>query len=86
MAQSFYHLTPHNDPQEPYICEDCRAMSAEEEQALRQAAFDIGEALLDALDTYTDVNPETSYRAIFLALRYMDWRLRHECEEDAADA
>lgn len=91
MSQSFFSLTPHNDPHHgPHICADCAAdMSAEpeaESKANMDAAIALGHALLEALDAYTDLHEETTYRHIFEALAYIHWRLQRERDEDAADA
>lgn len=92
MAKSFFHLTPDNDPHAhgPRICADCAAEMAEEPEAERtanrQAAIALGNALLEALDAYTDVHEDTTYRHIFEGLAFLHWMLQRERDEEEADA
>ena len=90
MPQSFFHLTPNHDAYGLHICAECAATQAGEPEAVRQgnmrAAIALGDALLEALDAYTDRHDETTYRHCFEALAYMHWYLRREHAEEEADA
>jgi hypothetical protein len=83
MAQSFFQLTPITEPP-PDAYED--SFTQAEQDALLTDAMALGETLSDAIDAYAASHPGLSYGVILEALRYLQWCMQRELDEESADA
>lgn len=60
MTESFFHLTPHNDPDGPFICNDCAAeMAAERDAESPEAMGSTSFCVQNGCDAYTDEEHDT---------------------------
>lgn len=89
MAQSFFHLAPHNDPlpepfSEPYsYCnpDNCCDYTDEEHDAIMEQSKPLTDMLFDVIDAYSKVHPELTYEVILHAIDCMAYCINAAIDE-----
>lgn len=94
MSQSFFHLTPDNDPHQAssrgslsYCAgEECATYTEEEHATLMAEANVLTEAFFSAINTYSEAHPELSYDVILHAIDCLAYCVNRQMDEAVADA